>query len=214
MTLSKLQEAALTRFAKQGYTATSLAEIATDVGIKKPSIYAHFRNKDELYLSLLPQVISTELDYAKTHLSGGADIKKQLYNYLASIKTRYQKSSRVEFWMRALCSPPLHLYESVMPPMHQFMNDLEQLIKTALDHSPLQQNAHHLNSHTLAMAYMSMIDSLQSELIYGGEEKFNLRLLAIWSIFDIVTPSEVSMCKPNHKKAHVKSIGSLTKRPR
>jgi len=36
-------------FAKKGYENTSLEEIAKEVGITKPAIYYHFKNKKELY---------------------------------------------------------------------------------------------------------------------------------------------------------------------
>lgn len=49
MTRSRILQAALTRFARADYAETSLRDIAADVGIKAPSIYAHFANKEELY---------------------------------------------------------------------------------------------------------------------------------------------------------------------
>jgi len=41
MTRSRILEAALRRFARGDYADTSLKDIAGDVGIKAPSIYAH-----------------------------------------------------------------------------------------------------------------------------------------------------------------------------
>ncbi len=45
----EILEVALKIFAKKGYENTTLDEIAKEVGITKPAIYYHFKNKNELY---------------------------------------------------------------------------------------------------------------------------------------------------------------------
>ncbi len=41
--------------ARKGFSAASIAEIAKVAGVSQPTIYAHFRTKDELLLSLFEQ---------------------------------------------------------------------------------------------------------------------------------------------------------------
>lgn len=185
MTALRLQEAALTRFALKGFDATTMSEIASDVGIKKPSIYAHFRNKDELFLSIIPLVIEKELEHARKIFKGGSDIKLQLLSYLQGIQGRYEESHSVEFWIRNLFMPPTHLYDAVMGPLHAFMDELENIIKMAIEQSPLISSSSVLDAETLTLMFMSMIDSLQSELLYGGPEKYRRRLKATWAVFEI-----------------------------
>ncbi|WP_374733239.1 TetR/AcrR family transcriptional regulator [Klebsiella variicola] len=187
MTALRLQEAALARFALQGFDATTMSEIASDVGIKKPSIYTHFSNKDELFLSLVPLVINKELEHARSTFRGGSDIKLQLRFYLKGIQKRYEESHSVGFWIRNLFMPPTHLYEAVMKPLHTFMDELENIIRMAIAQSPLISPSAALNAETLALTFMSMIDSLQSELLYGGPEKYQRRLEATWEVFEIAT---------------------------
>ncbi|MDQ0185252.1 TetR/AcrR family transcriptional regulator [Cytobacillus kochii] len=45
MTYKKLKKVALTHFALHGYEGVSLSLIANEAGIKKPSIYTHFKVK-------------------------------------------------------------------------------------------------------------------------------------------------------------------------
>ncbi|MGE8407104.1 MAG: TetR/AcrR family transcriptional regulator [Pseudomonas sp.] len=184
---SRIQEAALARFARQGFDATSMNEIAADAGLKKPSVYGHFRNKDELYLSLVPLLIESELAFAASAIRGGKTLRKQLYAYLKGIRRRYQESHAVQFWMGALVHPPAHIHDQVIMPMHDFMDALEATIVRAIASSELAGNAAGLSCEDLARAVMSMIDSLQSELIYGGPVKFRRRLESVWAVFEAAT---------------------------
>uniref|UniRef100_UPI003CFC3DB4 TetR/AcrR family transcriptional regulator n=1 Tax=Alcaligenes faecalis TaxID=511 RepID=UPI003CFC3DB4 len=183
-TTEKLQDAALARFAVQGFDATTMNEIAADVGIKKPSVYAHFRNKDELFLSLIPKIVEDELNHASQVLQGGEGIKQQLRAYLEGIQERFEQSHQVRFWIRTLFAPPVHLYDVVMEPMHVFMADLEGIIHRALAQSALARPEMGLSVDTLAMTYMALIDSLQSELLFGGARKYQRRLESVWLVFE------------------------------
>lgn len=181
-TTERLQDAALARFAVQGFDATTMNEIAADVGIKKPSVYAHFRNKDELFMSLIPLMIESELTHARSVFQGGEAIRAQLLAYFHGIQERFDGSPQVRFWMRILFSPPVHLYEQVMQPMHIFMDDLEDIIRQAVGNSPLASAP--LEVETQVIACMAMIESLQSELLFGGARKYRRRLTAIWTVFE------------------------------
>nr|WP_247604731.1 TetR/AcrR family transcriptional regulator [Alcaligenes faecalis] len=174
----------MARFAVQGFDATTMNEIAADVGIKKPSVYAHFRNKDELFLSLIPKIVEDELNHARQVLQGGEGIRQQLRAYLEGIQERFEQSHQVRFWIRTLFAPPVHLYDVVMEPMHVFMADLESIIHRALAQSALARPATGLSVDTLAMTYMALIDSLQSELLFGGARKYQRRLESVWLVFE------------------------------
>lgn len=52
-TKEKIIETALTLFAKNGYDGTSVEQIAQDVGIKAPSLYKHFKGKEDILNSLI-----------------------------------------------------------------------------------------------------------------------------------------------------------------
>ena len=54
-TRAEAQRVALALFISQGYESTSLRQIADQLGITKPSLYYHFKNKQEIVASVLGQ---------------------------------------------------------------------------------------------------------------------------------------------------------------
>ncbi|MDD3799265.1 MAG: helix-turn-helix domain containing protein [Novosphingobium sp.] len=53
MTAQRIMDAAEKLFARQGYQATTLRDIAEDAGLREPGIYNHFANKEALYAAVL-----------------------------------------------------------------------------------------------------------------------------------------------------------------
>ncbi len=54
--------AAEKRFAREGYNATQLDSIANDMEISKGTIYLYFKNKEDLFFSLIDEKITTHFD--------------------------------------------------------------------------------------------------------------------------------------------------------
>lgn len=63
MSRDRIITAARSVFASKGYTATSLREIAQAVGIKTPSIYAHFESKKSLFETVYEQIAIEHTEY-------------------------------------------------------------------------------------------------------------------------------------------------------
>lgn len=58
-TAEKVLDAAEDLFAERGYDATSLGDVADRVGIRSPSLYNHFRNKEALYTAVVERLLET-----------------------------------------------------------------------------------------------------------------------------------------------------------
>lgn len=54
-TADRILHSATECFAEKGFDGTSLRDIASKVGIREPSIYRHFKSKEELYQQVLHQ---------------------------------------------------------------------------------------------------------------------------------------------------------------
>lgn len=64
----KILEKSKKLFACHGFSKTSTSLIAEAVGIKKPSLYYFFKNKEEIYLSILEEIMNDVVElFSKSH---------------------------------------------------------------------------------------------------------------------------------------------------
>ena len=56
-TKERILDAALTLFAENGYNGTSVEQIAGIVGIKAPSLYKHYKGKEDILNALIDSAV-------------------------------------------------------------------------------------------------------------------------------------------------------------
>lgn len=103
MTRTTILEAALKRFATIGYAETSLKNIASDVGIKAPSIYAHFSSKEELFAEVSERSFNEHQKFFSSlieeHRSDAP--RKRLHAIFLGVQNFYQEHPElVDFHLR------------------------------------------------------------------------------------------------------------------
>ncbi|TQV81301.1 TetR/AcrR family transcriptional regulator [Exilibacterium tricleocarpae] len=70
-TQSRILDAALALFARQGFEETGMREIAAQVGIRAPSIYKHFKSKEAILVALLDACGPGPMTQALVHIEPG-----------------------------------------------------------------------------------------------------------------------------------------------
>ena len=66
-TRERILNEALKLFAKKGYDAVGVAEIADAVGIKAPSLYKHFKSKRDIFDSIIERVNKMDSEKARVY---------------------------------------------------------------------------------------------------------------------------------------------------
>jgi AcrR family transcriptional regulator len=181
MTSEQIKEAAIRNFAAHGYEGASLAAIANEVGIKKQSIYTHFKSKDELFLTVMAEVQEKEIEYIKNYFvfSNSASLKEALYQYLSQYINRYEKDDKTKFMLRISFLPPAHLYDEVMKKVYTYLDTFEELLTDIFN----DQKAITINQSDAVIAYMGLVDAVLVEILYGGAERFKKRLDGCFSVY-------------------------------
>ncbi|PHD75627.1 TetR family transcriptional regulator [Bacillus sp. AFS043905] len=186
MKSNEIKEAALKYFTIHGYEGASLSQIAEEVGMKKQSIYAHFKGKDDLFLQVLRDAKETELS-SKLQYFRKIDSKnpeKDLYGFLQLVIDLFQKNEHIKFWLRMSFFPPAHLEKEI----GQEVIDIEEKVQAILEckfHDWI--NAKLIvedEAITPTYAFLGVVDSILLELVYGNDEKrLNDKLSASWKVF-------------------------------
>lgn len=81
-TKQRIIENALILFSEKGYEAVTVANIAQAVGIKAPSLYKHFKSKQDIFESILTELQSRYEAQASMMHIGGMDAKEDAEHYL------------------------------------------------------------------------------------------------------------------------------------
>lgn len=181
MSSNEIKKAGLFHFANSGYDGTSLSAIAGEVGIKKQSIYAHFANKDELFLTILNEVLATERTYIQDFFTKDhTNLKVALFEFLQGFSKRYEMYDNTKFLLRMGFLPPTHLYQQVMDKVYLFYDDIEKVLIDVFE-----QNRDSLTEpvNDVVTAFIGLYDTVLVELLYSGNERFQKRLHASWKIF-------------------------------
>lgn len=106
-TSERIKKSALQLFAQKGYYGTSLNDVASLVGIKKPSLYAHYKNKDDLYETILQELMDTFMDRV-TIDSAELELrptKVLLHRFLLSMVDFWKDETLGLFYKRTLLFP-------------------------------------------------------------------------------------------------------------
>ncbi len=85
-TKQKIIKVSAVLFSEHGYKATSVRKIASEVGIRESALYNHFKNKEEIFLSVAKEIFSSpfntnETDIKESALKGKVFLQKFVMQY-------------------------------------------------------------------------------------------------------------------------------------
>jgi len=186
MTFNQIKNVALNHFTNKGYEGTSMAHIADDVGIKKQSIYTHFKGKDELFLQVYRDVFDAELKFVINYIDSNKTqpIEEFLYNFLLLYKERYEKNNITKFWLRISFFPPAHLYEQVIDSVYEYLDKVEKHLLLVVEKAMLEgEISSTIDSQRATSAFLGVLDGIFVEMLYGGSERLIKRLDASWYLY-------------------------------
>lgn len=185
MTANRIKSVALSHFARYGYEGTSLANIAQDVGIKKPSIYAHFKGKEELYFICLEEALQKDLQFFKQYVTNpeNTPFGDFLFRLLKDYGHRFQEGIETMFWLRTSFFPPDAFREQIVEKANAYIENIGQLLIPIFEQAKEKKELCNIEVSEAVAAYLCLIDGLMVEFLFAGVQPFENRLHASWKVF-------------------------------
>lgn len=185
MSSQKIKEVALQLFCERGYEGASLADIAELVGIKKSSIYNHYKNKDDLFLHIFEKSCQEELAHVRKTLSSDLLHTKEdfLNQFLHSSKNRITNNISAKFVFRFTMFPPYHFIDELGAKIDQFMTQLHEIIYIAIAQSDLFTELTEEEKFALASHYIIFLQGTYVEQLthsFAGDSK---KIIPAWDSF-------------------------------
>ncbi|MCK0769993.1 TetR/AcrR family transcriptional regulator [Chromohalobacter canadensis] len=184
-TREKLKHTGLALFAQHGYEGTSLAQIAAETGIKKPSIYNHFPNKAALFLAIFEEVESGIVALIDDSLTRSHDLptRERLERLIRSCATFIRREHQGVFYKRYLLFPPTDVATQVAA----ISNDNERRINAHLhvlfEDGRQAGELRALPEAQFIAAFYCLMDGLFAENFYYDADTFERRLEGAWAVF-------------------------------
>ncbi|NHN31800.1 TetR/AcrR family transcriptional regulator [Paenibacillus agricola] len=183
MTINQLHDIALKQFALRGYEGATLETIAREVGIKKQSIYGHFKNKEQFFLHVFKSSVNTEIEFLDQLFQAQAELalEDMLLHLIRQYKDRYADIPTLRLIMYAGFIFPPQLEKPIGSMIAAYISHK----RTAVYHlfSRPDHPAMRVDARQATEAYMNLLEGMLVELIYGGTSRFDGRLEASWDIF-------------------------------
>lgn len=80
----RMLDAARKLFLRNGLRGTTMEAIAREAGIAKPTLYAHFPDKDAVFLAILEQMLAAKLAAFDAGLAGDGPVEARIGSALAA----------------------------------------------------------------------------------------------------------------------------------
>ncbi len=184
-TKQSIIEAATRLFADKGYEGMTMKEIAREVGIKAPSLYAFFESKEHIFLHIYRDIIASHLNLASSDAASPNASVRQQFEYILRMIMDYQlkESLQMKIYMRLLLFPP-DVFQVDMKAELLKMEQAEYelfraMFKRAMDSGEIKQ----ADSDALAIALICMMDGLFWAMQRYDEARFQQHFRTVWEQF-------------------------------
>lgn len=181
-----IKTVALDLFGQKGYEDTSLAEIAREVGIKKPSIYNHFRSKDDLFVEVLKDLIISEVKAYRmaqeemNHLEPVENVR----NLFDLFCQRLMTTKESLLWKRVTFFPPEPFKDLIQEHFVYFEEVTSSILVDIYEEGIKQKRFHEITVDEFVSSFLCLVDGVFLEHHYYTQEIFQQRIESAWKVYE------------------------------
>ncbi|UUZ90456.1 TetR/AcrR family transcriptional regulator [Paenibacillus sp. P25] len=186
MSAQTIKAAALRLFALRGYDGVPLSEIAKEVGIRTPSIYAHFSSKDDLFMAVFEDVLaehSMRLERLIERLKGRS-VEERLYTVLHDTCQTYLLSEEhMTFLKRTMLFPTAGLKDSLLERFTATEDRLNGMLRDIFTDGIASGLLREEKTDDLIVSFYCLLDGTFIQQFYYRPDDWENRLQTVWRIY-------------------------------
>ncbi|AST96479.1 hypothetical protein BC8716_11190 [Shouchella clausii] len=186
MTKEKIKQAALVAFAKGGYEGMSLAEVASAVGIKTPSIYAFFKSKQDLFMTIYHELLDEHAAQLvqQTNVMEIEGSEQRLRKVVeAMIDYHLREQTKTEFLTRVNLFPPDFLKDEMRSRFahneQQIRSSLVAIFSEGIEQGDIRSEP----LYELVDSFLCLLDGLFLQTFYYNKEKLETSFFHAWKFY-------------------------------
>ncbi|WP_078392938.1 TetR/AcrR family transcriptional regulator [Shouchella patagoniensis] len=185
-TKEKILAESMELFAVNGYEGTSMAKIAEKVGIKKPSLYAHYKSKEALFIDINKKMADEYVEFVKTSLeSESNNIETLLFNSMKiHLQDLAQNDTSLQFYNRFIQYPPQGLEEQLATSAEESDKQARAIVEEVIARGQeANEITNELDAANIAHTYFYLIDGLANETTFYTLEEVERHLETVWAVY-------------------------------
>ena len=196
MTRSRILHAALLRFSSGDYSETSLKDIAGDVGIKAPSIYAHFESKEELYAEVYASSLSDHRDYFTALIAESAALEplERLRRLLYGVRDFYRERNELfELHLRTTLGHNPTRVRGMAEAFQVWDTELSVAVGEAYLAGVSAGRLTSLPAEAFTSHFLALMDGIFLQMAYYSPELHDEHLAQTWNVLErliVTTPAQ------------------------
>lgn len=219
-TRNRILEAAMKNFLRLGYEGSSLAMISEDVGIKKPSLYYHFKSKEDLYIQSILFLIASIEDKLEKRYDKSKQPKENLeafFNMMLEVNSELSllsgNSFNHTFNVIGIFRDSAERFPALREPIDQYYDSLRQklqrILKAAQKGKYLAKDADPAGLSLELLAWMEGMFMLSE--VYSGLDIHHIRAKFYHNMWVMIFADEPDTKGIFKKKSKPKALSLGTK---
>ncbi|KPL59913.1 TetR/AcrR family transcriptional regulator [Rossellomorea vietnamensis] len=187
-----IKNVALDLFGQKGYEDTSLAEIAKEVGIKKPSIYNHFHSKEDLFIEVLKDLIESEVTaYRKTEENmNQQEPLKNIRVLFDLFCQRLMTTKEALLWKRVTFFPPEQFKDFIQEQFIYFEKVTTSILVSVYKEGFTKELFQEVTEDEFVASFLCLVDGVFLEHHYYTEKIFQKRIESAWKVYALGISSQ------------------------
>jgi len=187
-TANDIKQEAMKLFSLHGYDGASMGAIAEQVGLRKASLYSHFKSKNELFLSIVDELVEKnrfQLEQVVQDVASGSTENRlyAIFQHLSYYPLEQGKSVEFDFFRRVLFFPPVDLKLLLIEKIRAYEQQLHFVLVEMLEVGIAEKQLAPLDVDDMLSAFICTADGVMMQIHYESLEQFEKMAKSAWLIF-------------------------------